>query len=107
MTGEDAFVELPRNIDALLRGCQRTLDVPCGEGCEAAIEKIPDEPLGVFEEPRRLDCSVEHLAGLGHAPLDPESGSEHRRDEWEQVPLARSASDPQSSFGVSAGGLEV
>ena len=97
---DGAGVELLREVERLLCGRERQVDVAGGERCVGAVEEVPGEALGVVHQPRGCDRAVEHLAGLRHPASNPEAASEHGDDEREEIALSGRAADPQRALGV-------
>ena len=95
-----------QELEALLGGCERYVEIPGCERGEAAIEEVPGQVLDVADKSCRLRCSVEELPGFQRSALDPERHSEHRHDEREQLSLAGSAADLERALCMAGGSRE-
>src|SRR3954467_9488656 len=73
----EALVEVGTEVKALLCRSERKLDVSRVEGCSGSAKERPDESVRVAQQARRLDATIEQLAGLGqlaaHAPQPAQS----------------------------------
>ncbi len=93
-------VELLREVERLLGGRERQVDVAGGERRVGAVEEIPGEALRVVHQPRGCDRAVEHLACFRHPAANPQAAPEHGDDEREEIALPGRPSDPQRPLGV-------
>ena len=65
---DEALVQPLRQLDVLLRGRERDLEVAGGERRERAVDEVPRECLDVARQPCALDGVVEQLARFGQLP---------------------------------------
>src|SRR5262245_53792463 len=94
---------IPAQVDALLSGGERELQVPHPERSGRAPGEAPDQGVGVPQQARRLDPAVEDLAGLGElAALAPCPAEDLDQDE-EVLALAGGTCHGQRPSAVRVG----
>src|SRR5262249_44521711 len=62
---DEAFVEVARELDALLRGGERDVQIAGGQCDDGPVEEVPSKRRRRPEQTRGLDGTVQELASLG------------------------------------------
>ena len=103
----EARVEAAREVDALVAGSGRQVDVPRPRGHVATVQEIPCEPLPVPGDARPLDRRIQHLGRLRQPAARPERRRERRDEDGQQLSLAGGARDGQRTAGMVDRALEA
>ena len=90
---DEALIEPARQLDALLGGGERHLDVAGRERRKRAVAEIPGERLDVARQACSLDGVVEQLGGFGELAAQQLDLAENRVRERDEFALARRPTD--------------
>ena len=97
---DEALIEPAGQLDALLGGGERDLDVAGRERRKGAIAEIAGERLDVARQSCSLDGVVEQLGGFGQLAAQQLDLAENRVRKRDELALARRPADGYRSFGV-------
>ncbi len=105
---DEAIVEVARELDALLCGGEREVEIADGDCDDGAVEEVPGESRRGPEQAPGLDGAVQEFGGLGQlAAHVPDPGQDQVQAE-EGIPSPRRASEPEGTARVRVGlGVEV
>ncbi len=105
---DEAFVEIACELEGLLCGGERDVEIADGECDDGAVEEVPRESRGCPEQVSSLDGAVQEFGGLGQPGAHvPDPGQDLVQAE-EGISSPRRAREPEGATRVRVGlGVEV
>ncbi len=105
---DEAFVEVARELDALLCGGERGVQIADGDRDDGAVEEVPGESRRGPEQAPTLDGAVQELGGLGQLAAHVPDPGQDRVEAEQGIPSPSRASEHQGTTRVRVGlGVEV
>ena len=102
-----AFVQVLRQLDALLGRCQRRLHLALVRRDERAVQEVPGEQLAVAGEPRGLGRGVQQLGCLAEQATREERDAERLCEHRQEFALSGRAREAESAPAVCGRFLEA
>ena len=105
---DEAVVEVARELDALLCGSERDVQIADGHCDNGAVEEVPGESRRGTEQTLSLDGAVQELGGLGQLAAHVPDPRQDRVQAEQGIPSPARASEPEGTTRVRVGfGVEV
>ena len=100
---DEAFVEVAREVGALLCGGQRGVEVAGGDRDDGAVEQVPRQGLRLAQQAGRLDRAVQQLGGLVQLAAHVPGPAQDLVQDKEELLLPGRARESQGTGGVRVG----